>query len=280
MSQRTVTPTLFVALAVFLVSAGCGITGPEQANSVGPQEGDTRILFIGSSYLAVNDLPWLFTGLARAAGKQVFVGERVQSGFYLDFFAGDAATNRAIEDQDWDFIILSGGCQTAAYPNTHHMIKEGWGHHDPYPALKAFKDKVSEVNPETVLIYMMPWAFEDGITWIPGQTDDYFSMQESIRANALRWAEELDLSVAPVGMAWGKIMEQGVPVHYLHEPDWNHPNPRGSFLSAATLFSTVFKERGDQVEFSWLLPPNEAENFLKVGSDTVLDSLALWNIGY
>jgi len=269
-------PLLFLFLTSF--SAACGITGPADTPSVTPSEGDLRVLFIGSSYLAVNDLPGLFFGMAQAGGKQVFAAQRVQSGYYLDYFAMDGATTRAIEDREWDYVILSGGCQTAAYPNTHHQIKEDWGHHDPFPALKSFRQKVSASNPDAVLVYIMPWAFEDGMTWVPGQTDDYFAMQESIRTNALAWADSLDLVVAPVGMAWKAIMEQEVPEHYLHEGDWNHPNPRGSFLSAATLYATVFKESAEHVDFQWILDANEAQTFRDVGSATVLDSLALWNI--
>jgi len=245
-----------------------------------PDVGDVKVLFIGSSYLAVNDLAGIFGVLSEAAGKQVFLGRRVQSGFYLDFFAQDGITTQAIRDQEWDYVILSGGCQTAAYPDTHHLIKSDWGHHDPYPALQDLQKKVRENHPGTVLIYIMPWAFEDGMTWIPGQTDDYFAMQEKIRTNALAWADSLDLAVAPVGMAWKEVMGWGVPGHYLHMEDWNHPAPRGSYLSAVTLFATVFKESAEDVDFPWVLNPADAEAFRRVGSETVLDSLDIWNISH
>jgi hypothetical protein len=125
---------------------------------------------------------------------------------------------------------------------------------------------------------MMPWAFEDGMTWIPGETDDYFAMQERIRENALAWAASLDLVVAPVGMAWMKVMQGGVPTHYLHMEDWNHPSRRGTYLSAATLFSTVFQESTEDLDFTWGLPVLEAEALRRAASEVVMDSLSLWNI--
>jgi hypothetical protein len=82
-------------------------------------------------------------------------------------------------------VIFSGGCQTAAYPDTHHQIRSDWGRHDPGPALEKLAEQVRNHSPGAIPIYMMPWAFEDGMTWIPGQTDDYFAMQDSIRENAL-----------------------------------------------------------------------------------------------
>ena len=116
------------------------------------------------------------------------------------------------------------------------------------------------------------------MTWIPGQTDDYFAMQEKIRVNALAWRDSLDLVVAPVGMAWKAVMEWNVPEHYLHMRDWNHPAPRGSFLSAATVYATVFRESVEEVDYQWVLNRADAEAFRRVASRTVLDSLAVWNI--
>jgi len=269
---------LLLLFSTLVSTAACDILGPEDPDFGKPEEGDLKVLFIGSSYLAVNDLPGIFAGMAEAAGRQVFLARRVQSGYYLDFFAQDGFTAQAIRDQKWDYVVLSGGCQTAAYPNTHHLIRNDWGHHDPYPALGELNRKVKQNHPGTVLVYIMPWAFEDGMTWVPGQTDDYFAMQEKIRVNALAWSDSLDLVVAPVGMAWKEVMAWNIPEHYLHMNDWNHPSPRGSFLSAATVFATIFRESAEAVDFRWVLNETDAEAFRKVGSEIVLDSLALWNI--
>ena len=259
-------------------SGACEILEPESGVEATPDPGETKILFIGASYLAVNDLPGIFEELAVAAGKEVFVARAVRSGYYLDFFAQDPGTAQAIRDQEWDFVILSGGCQTAAYPETHHFIRSDWGQHHPFPALQELHRKVAENHPETELIVVLPWAFEDGMTWIAGQADDYFAMQERIRGNILEWAASLDLAVSPVGMAWKTVLGWGVPQHYLHMSDWNHPAPRGSFLSAVTLYATVFQESAEGLDYRWLLNQTDAEAFRRVGSETVLDSLSVWNL--
>jgi hypothetical protein len=67
-------------------------------------------------------MPGIFEDMAEAAGKSVFVARRVQSGYYLDFFAEDPVTDQAIRKHEWDVVIFSGGCQTAAYPETHHKL--------------------------------------------------------------------------------------------------------------------------------------------------------------
>jgi hypothetical protein len=259
-------------------TAACDVLGPTAPDSPSPEPGDLKVLFVGSSYLAVNDMPGIFEGLAEAAGKEVFVGRRVQSGFYLDFFAQDAATTQAIRAEEWDYVILFGGCQTVGYPDTHHLIRGDWGQHHPLSALEELKRKVRENHPGTKLVMIMPWAFEDGMTWIPGQGDDYFAMQEKIRKNTLAWANTVDFVVAPVGMAWKEVLGWNPAEHYLHASDWNHPAARGSYLGAAVVFSTLFQESSEEIPFRWMLNVSDAEGFRRVASETVLDSLALWRI--
>jgi hypothetical protein len=280
-------PRVFRRLAELFLLLGvgaCGILGPDDSDSgvIGPgdspEPGDVKVLFIGASYVAAWDLPWLFDTLAYEAGKQVWAAGRVQPGFYLDFFAQDAVTAAAIQDQDWDFVIVSGGCQTAAYPDTHHELSPNSGYHPVYPSLATLKQAILENHPQTVMIYMMPWAFEDGLLWVQGETDTYADMQLRIRENTVRWADSLDITLAPVGMAWNEIMKGDPPQHYLFTSDWNHPSRRGSYLTAVTLFATVFKENAEGNSFHWVLESEEAETFQRVGSRTVLDSLALWNI--
>jgi hypothetical protein len=282
LQKRSIT-SLF-GIALILAASGCGILGPDDSGPgfidprEEPQPGDTKVLFIGASYVAAWDLPSLFDTMAHLAGKEVWVSGRVQPGFYLDFFAQDPVTEHAIEDQDWDFVIVSGGPQNAAYPDTHHLITPQSGYHPVPPALGALKLKILANNPETVMVYMMPWAFEDGLLWVEGETDTYEDMQLRIRENAVRWADSLDITVAPVGMAWYEIMKGDPPQHYLFTSDWNHPSRQGSYLTAVTLFATAFKESAEGLDFQWVLESDEVATFQRVGSKTVLDSLALWNI--
>ena len=142
--RRSASTTLAILVLLSLCStAACNTTGPVEPDFGKPNPGDLKVLFIGSSYLDVNYLPAIFRGMAEAAGKQVFVAGRIQSGFYLDFFAQDGTTAKAIQDQEWDYVLLSGGCQTAGYPDTHHLIKDNWGRHDPFPALEELKTLIT-----------------------------------------------------------------------------------------------------------------------------------------
>jgi hypothetical protein len=269
--------SLFFALSGSVACGFLDVDGPGQAVP-GPEQGDLLVLFIGSSYFDVNDMPGIFSDLARSGGRQVYVRRNVISGYYLDYFAQSDFTEQVIQEQQWDYVLLQGGCQNAAYPLNHHEITPNSGYHPVYPALQTLHAKVHANYAGSKLVYMMPWAFEDGMTWVQGMTDTYMDMQEKIRDNVLLWADSLGIMVAPVGWAWRAVLAEGQEQHYLHLSDWNHPSWRGSYLSAAVIYSTVFVESAESLTYFGALQQEEAQWFLEVASHTVLDELESWNL--
>ena len=253
-----------------LTLTSCGLLGISDPDHIEPRPDDLTVLFIGSSYFNVNDMPGILDRFATEGGHQIYVEREVISGNYLDYFAWSAHTAEVIRKRDWDYVILQGGCQNAAYPQS--------AAHEVYPALVELKRKIEENHSGTRTVYMMPWAFEDGMTWVEGQTDTYSDMQLKIRDNALHWSETLGMVLAPVGMAWHEILSGDPPQHYLHLADWNHPSWRGSYLSAAVIYVTIFAAGAEEVGYRGGLELDEANHFKEVASRTVLDNLVLWNV--
>lgn len=276
--RRILAPTRALLVLWTAWLGGACASNPFSSAPSQPASGDLKLLFIGSSYFEVNDMPGVFAAISQSAGKKVFVRYDVASGYYLDHFAHSDRTAGIIKEQDWDYVVVQGIGVTAAYPDTHHTLGSNRGYHPEAPSLAELKRKVSANHPETALLYMMPWAFEDGLLWIAGQEDDFFDMQERIRANSLHWADSLDLVLAPVGEAWREVLLDNPGEHYLHMSDFNHPSYQGTFLSAAVIFSAVFKENSSELGYRGFLPAGEAEVLRGVASWVVLDSLSLWRI--
>ena len=112
-----------------------------------------------------------------------------------------------------------------------------------------------------------------------GWPDTYADMQTKIYENTLQYSNDLDFVVAPVGWAWYTVLEENnYPLHYLHMSDWNHPSLKGSYLIACVIYSTIFQESSIGNTYYANLQEEEATYFQTVASNTVLDSLALWNI--
>lgn len=251
--------------------AGCGILGPDDNNDREPKPGQMTVLFIGSSYLEFNDVPQRFQDLSRKAGHDVFVKSHTFLGRPLATHAASSQATYVIRERDWDYVVLQGGAHDVAYPQG--------ADHPVLPALRELHRKATEDSPGTKVVWMMPWAYEDGMLWMEGRTEDYFQMQLDIRDKVLDWVERVDLVVAPVGMAFFEVMSEWDPdPHFLFDLDWNHASREGSFLAAATFFSTIFAESCTNAEYRWKVDRELAEDLREVASHTVLDSLELWKI--
>ncbi len=231
-----------------------------------------EILFIGSSYFNFNDLPSLVRDLAHSSNIEVYIEMYGQNGTYLSDHASDPGTEAKINERDWDYVILQGVGVLMAYPDyfTDHPV---------YPALITLRDKIHANCEATRMIFCLPWAFEDGMTWYEDWTDDFEEMQIHVYDNTLQYSDEIIFEIAPVGWAWYAVLEEyNYPLHYLHMNDWNHPSLKGSYLMACVIYSTVFQESTVGNSYHAGIPEDEVEFFQEVASDTVLNNFELWNI--
>ncbi len=237
-----------------------------------PHQEPYKILFIGSSYFNYNDLPALFENLTKSVGKDVYIERQIKSGLYLEDHANSSFTEEKINKEKWDYVILQGVGSITAYP-------EIYTDHPVYPALVTLRDKIFANCESTKMVFCLPWAYEDGMTWLEGWTDTYEDMQIKIYENTLVYSDDVGFVIAPVGWAWNTVLkEMNYPLHYLHVSDWNHPSLKGSYLMACVIFATIFLESSVDINYYGGLSEAEAKYFQMVASNTVLDSLEVWNI--
>lgn len=231
-----------------------------------------EILFIGSSYFYYNNLPELFKNLAIESQKEVYIDHYIPSGVYLAQHANSSFIETKINSKEWDFIILQGVGVRTAYPDYFTTDESVLS------ALELLENKIHSNCESTRIIFSMPWAFEDGMTWLEGWTDTYRDMQMKIYKNTLEYCQSLDLTIAPVGWAWFDVLtEKNFPLHYLHMSDWNHPTLKGSYLMACVIYSTVFVENTLSNPYHSDLGA-EAKYFQEIASNIVLNDTIKWNI--
>lgn len=231
-----------------------------------------KVLFLGSSYFAYNHLPEIVNNLSQSLGKQLYIGYSIPLGLYLSDHLESFITEEKINSTNWDYVVLQGvGSKVYEEYEQNGSL---------YSTLQGLKKKILENHSSTKIIFCLPWAFEDGMTWVAGREDeDYELMQAGIISNTLLLANDLNLIISPVGSAWNNVLsEKNYPLHYLHLSDWNHPNIKGSYLTACTIFSTIFQESTLGSSFYGDISEEEARYFQKIASKTVLNNLNLWNI--
>ncbi len=259
-----------IILALFIAFCG-GYYNPLSANTELNQD-TCEILLIGSSYFNGNELANLIQNLADSSGVPLYIEMHGQNGLYLSDHASSTITEAKINERDWDYVVLQGVGVLMAYPGhfTDHPV---------YPALITLRDKITANCESTRMVFCLPWAFEDGMTWYQNWTDTFEDMQWHIYDNTLQYSEEIGFEIAPVGWAWYAVLEAyHYPLHYLHLSDWNHPSLKGSYLMACVIFSTVFQQSTVGIPYHGGIGEAEADFYQTLASDTVLNNLGLWNI--
>ncbi|WP_406695024.1 SGNH/GDSL hydrolase family protein [Singulisphaera sp. Ch08] len=176
-----------------------------------------KILFIGNSFTARNDLPGLLTQLAAARGKQ-FQHRLISGGgasLRTHWNAGEAA--KAIAEGQYDDVVLQEQ-STLPIKNARRMHEN----------VRLFDEAIKHAGAKTVLY--MTWARQHAPESQQAITEAYTSI-----------GRELGALVVPVGLAWQSFLgNHDQPV--LHDPDQSHPTLAGSYLAAAVFLAALFQE--------------------------------------
>jgi hypothetical protein len=176
-----------------------------------------KVLFVGNSFTARNDLPGLITRLAEVRG-QALEHRLIQAGgasLRAHWNAGRAA--EAIRDGGYDSVVLQEQ-STLPVKNAARMHEN----------VRLFDGVIGAAGAKTVLY--MTWARLNA----PGS-------QQAITDAYTAVGEELGATVVPVGVAWERFLrDNDEPV--LHDRDQSHPTVAGSYLAACVFLAALFRE--------------------------------------
>lgn len=275
-NSRALGLILILALAVITLTCDRDFSAIGETDSRVPTRTNAKpdcqscdILFIGSSYLAYNgnDVVQTFTDFAVTAYKPVRIERRVVGGWRLYNHIASSVTLDKIREREWDYIILQG--------NSAFLSKEKW-HQYIIPYLKDFRKLIKENSPQTSVIYMMPWAYLDGLAWIEGETDTYEQMQENLYRETLKVIHDIDIATAPAGWTWYTAINDGYEGD-LYISDFNHQSKAGAYLAAAVFYASIFEETPPSIPYTWR-DEDDPQYLRNIAYSMVMDSLAVWNI--
>jgi hypothetical protein len=179
--------------------------------------GPTKILYVGNSFTARNDLPGLIARLAEARGTAIEHRLIHAGGASLraHWNAGPAA--EAIRDGGYDAVVLQEQ-STLPVKNAARMHEN----------VRLFDGVIRAAGARAVLY--MTWARMNAPESQQAITDAYTAI-----------GMELGAAVAPVGVAWQRFLRANDrPV--LHDRDQSHPSVAGSYLAACVFLATLFRE--------------------------------------
>lgn len=174
----------------------------------------THILFIGNSFTIINggsdkQLKGLAPGITTSV---IAVG-----GYSLRDHLNAGTASRRIRQADWDFVILQDQSQTPVL--------------DPQKFFESVRDFDVEMRASGAhTILLMTWERPDSVG--AGVTTEHLA------AAFLGVGRELDVLVAPAGLAFSRSLEQR-PDLILYSQD-GHPTLYGTYLAACVLYGTIF----------------------------------------
>jgi hypothetical protein len=170
-----------------------------------------RILFIGNSLTATNDLPAVLEAFARAQGVTIETRTVAFADHSLEDHWNRREARQAIADGGWDYVVLQQG--PSALRESQRLLRE-------YTA--RFADEIRRAGARPALF--MVWPASGRLNDLPGVIESYRTA-----------AEDVDALLLPAGDAWRRMWERDRTAR-LYGPDGFHPGALGTYLAVLVMF--------------------------------------------
>ncbi len=238
------------------------------------QKRPIKILFIGNSYTAANNLTGMLMDMATQAGDSVYQIVSAGSGQSLANHAAPGSPSmNEIATGSYDIVVLQEQSQipsfTDAEVNTYF-----------FPYVKLLDSAIKAANPCAKTLLYMTWGRKHGddmncANWPPVCT--YSGMDSLLRKRYLEAAITNNCMVASAGAVWRYLREHHPEIN-LYEPDNSHPSFEGSYAVAACFYSTIFKKSPSNFNLNYHLEDSTVQKIKTAVDAIVLPQSDLWQL--
>ncbi|MDD4848277.1 MAG: T9SS type A sorting domain-containing protein [Bacteroidales bacterium] len=238
--------------------------------TISAQDKPLRVLFIGNSYTAVNNLPQMVSDVATSAGEAFIFESNTPGGCTFQQHCSNTSMTLICKG-GWDVVVLQEQSQIPSFPiNQVQSIC--------FPFAAQLVDSIYSINPCARAMFYMTWGRENGDSencphWPPVCT--YEGMDSLLYERYMTMGEENQADVAPVGAVWHHIREY-FPEIELYSGDGSHPSLSGSYAAACTFFSLIFQQDPTLITNNLNVPDEKAEVIKNAVKTVVYDSLSKW----
>lgn len=233
-----------------------------------------KVLFLGNSYTAVNNLPQIIAALATSAGDNLNYDSHTPGGYTFQNHLNDGTSAAKIAQTGWDFVVLQEQSQLPSFPLA--QVQTGC-----FPFADSLDSLIVLANPCAETMFYMTWGRETGdasncAVWPPVCT--YEGMDDLLRERYNQMAVDNQGVLSPVGALW-RYLRQNNPSLQLYASDGSHPSLEGSYAAACSFYSTIFRKDPTLITNDYGLNPADALIIRNAAKAVVLDSLLTWHVG-
>ncbi len=241
---------------------------------VSGQNSSKRVLFLGNSYIYVNNLPQMTADVAASMGDTVVFDSNAPGGHRLLGHSTNATSLSKIAAGNWDYVVLQEQSQFPSFPDQQVEA-------DVFPYAQILDSIINAENPCAETVFYMTWGRKNGdasncSSWPPLCT--YAGMDSLLNLRYRMMADRNNAIVSPVGAVW-KYIRQTFPLIELYQADESHPSVAGTYAAACCFYSALFRKDPMLVTFSSTLSTTNAANIRAATKLIVYDSLSNWHIG-
>lgn len=251
-----------------LLEGDAPVGGPSQAPEVIERPADAqplgkplRVLFVGNSHTHYHSMPTMIGSLARAAGevRPLEAVVLAPGGAKLKQHLLGGRVSERLSVGRWDHVVLQEQQQMPSYTYNRKWMERFYA-----PARTL--DVMARAVGATTILYMT-WARANGNSpQLEG--DSYEAMQERVRKGYATLAQEIDVDVAPVGVAWARAYRQRPGLQLWHG-DGSHASRAGSYLAACVFYAVLYGQSPVANRYTADLPHDDA-SFLQTQAAAVV----------
>jgi hypothetical protein len=216
---------------VALLASGCG-GGGDGGDATG--EEPLRILFVGNSLTAENDLPAAVTRIAAEAGRRPVETRTIApGGVSLEEHWASTGAREALAEEAWDAVVLQQG------PSS---LPESRAHLVSWATRWAEEARAHGARPALLAV----WPEEERVSVLPDVIASYAAAAEASGAELL-----------PAGAAWSAAWRRD-PGLALYGFDGFHPSELGTELAALVVYAGLTGASPESLRLDDLVPADAA----------------------
>lgn len=233
-----------------------------------------KVLFIGNSFTATNDLPILLKSIAASAGDTLETDWNTPGGATLEQHTTDGLTLDKISKGDWNYVVLQEQSQKPAFPDADVA-------RNVFPYARTLDSLVHDKNICGRSVFFQTWAYRNGdaatcASFPPVCT--YAGMDSLLEKRYRQMATNNMGLLAPVGSVFTALQGALAGIE-LYSADDMHPSEAGTYAAAITFYTILFQKDPTLVSFDFTLAPPVADLVRQIVKMNVYNSMPRFFVG-